>query len=266
MSVPSYLTTTYRFLEVANITDVQSIIDGIWPELQAMVWTNPSAGQYRSPNDAVGRFCKAVFTRVDQANLKLDMLNQNLASVGAFRIQIDTTGDGSMVRFYATPFGFMIDSYRSVALGYEAMGGAMLDQYPFNAALNLYYTWAQGFRTSIGGVGLGYYNYLSMKDGAYSPYQSSQRLYVGTSGSSIFPGYTQSGKTFFHPMECFSGTAYGGDMYAGRMYQMVALQVAARSWSNVYILPIDVGVTAQFRTIVGFTPGAYGFVWACRVG
>ena len=55
------------------MSDVQTIMDDIDHQVKnhtTPAWTNPSAGLYKSPVDAVGRFFDVLLTRVTQQKLE----------------------------------------------------------------------------------------------------------------------------------------------------------------------------------------------------
>ena len=73
MAAPAFLSSSFAYFERQGVSDVQTIMDDIDHQVKnhtTPAWTNPSAGLYKSPVDAVGRFFDVLLTRVTQQKLE----------------------------------------------------------------------------------------------------------------------------------------------------------------------------------------------------
>ena len=104
MSVPVFLASSYRYLELA-VTDVSDIIVAFRTE--AVVngvppWTEPSAALFKSPVDGLGRFHDVLLTRIAANNLECRVRDQLANIVTTLRMEIDGTGSTADQTVYGT--------------------------------------------------------------------------------------------------------------------------------------------------------------------
>jgi hypothetical protein len=91
MAAPAFLSSSFAYFERQGVSDVQTIIDDIHDRVlnhASPAWTNPSAGLYRSPVDAVGRFFDVLMTRVTQQKLEWRVRDYSANTICTRRINL----------------------------------------------------------------------------------------------------------------------------------------------------------------------------------
>src|SRR5512147_433054 len=96
MGVPAFLNSSYRYFCRVGVSDVQQIIDDFQTEVLANgpPWTNPSAGLYKSPVDADGRWMDILLTKISASKLEMRLRDQLGQTICTRRIN-NTSGAGN---------------------------------------------------------------------------------------------------------------------------------------------------------------------------
>ena len=79
MAPPIFLSSSFAYFNRQGVSDVQAIIDDIDTRLLAHspAWTKTSAGLYKSPVDAAGRFFDVLLTKINAQKLEMRVRDYN---------------------------------------------------------------------------------------------------------------------------------------------------------------------------------------------
>jgi hypothetical protein len=135
MSTPSYLATDFLKDTLLAIADVQSILDQLTTTLLTNLpvgsrWTQPVAGTYKSPPDAVGRFMRVVVSRISATRMQFKAEDQNLTTIIDGTLDLSALGNA---RIYAGTYHLAIET--QVGATYEFGHASLVDPRP--EALNV---------------------------------------------------------------------------------------------------------------------------------
>lgn len=150
MTVPAFLASSFRYLELTGISDVASVITSFRSETVtngSPVWTEPSAGVFRSPVDAAGRFMELTITRVDATTLQLVLKDQTAFTICTRRAYLEVAN--GKVRIFTGQFHAIIEFEQNAAT-WELLYAFILDQSPDAQGSNSYYVAGNGIRSSGG--------------------------------------------------------------------------------------------------------------------
>lgn len=246
MAAPTYLASTFRFLQLLGVSDVQTVMNNLAVELVAGGWTDEGSGTYKSPVDAVGRFFKANFVRVDSGNLQMIVSDQNAQTIGTRRCYGATNATWSI---FTGPFHIYLEANR-ISAAAEYMAGGILDFSPEAQSATTRYVYMNGYRNNLNATVNSNWTYWNMMDNvtiALTQRAMSPRAQVST----YAPAYDQSMNLVFHPLCMFASTASLVSAYAGRAYQMVLLwDYASESGTRVKV-PIDGSTLGEFMICRG---------------
>ena len=255
MSVPAFLNSSFRYLLVAGVTDVATIITSFESEVLANspAWTKNSAGDYTSPANANGRWFEVILTRIDQYTLDLLVKTWTGVSIisisGHYRMQIDTSATN--VRIFTGQYHFHIQSDRSTP---EHLCGGMLDLTPEAQDAHTVTIWAHGFRKGDSTTTYNDLQYSSMNDDQTVNSGVVRPFCVGNATQMHMTSF--SGAYLFEPVR---HAKYNDWRQYGRRYQYLMCDSGLSSGAVVTV-PIDAGVTGNF--IVLGVP-ATGYTKAC---
>jgi hypothetical protein len=93
MAAPVFLSSGFGFFERMGVTDVQTIIDDFEYQVThraSPVWTVVSAGLYKSPVDAAGRWFDMLLTRIAANKLEMRVRDAAGTTICTRRMQIGT--------------------------------------------------------------------------------------------------------------------------------------------------------------------------------
>lgn len=102
MAAPAFLSSSFAYFERQGVSDVQAIMDDIDQQVRTRTtpqWTNPGAGLYKSPVDAVGRFFDVLLTRVTQQKLEWRVRDYGANTICTRRISLPS-GNTWVVRLW----------------------------------------------------------------------------------------------------------------------------------------------------------------------
>lgn len=151
MTVPSFLQSSFFFNQDFNVTDVSTIITSLTTILttQTPAWTSPSAGVFKSPVDAAGRFMTITLVATTALRLSWVVTDQNNVVVCSREIDIDGT-PGDTVNYYSGQYHLYVETLRG---GTPEWAGAFMidpDPYALNSLQN--YVMGNAFRSAGGSV------------------------------------------------------------------------------------------------------------------
>jgi hypothetical protein len=264
MTAPAFLSSTYRFLKFAGVTDVQTILDNIAIELVASGWTDNGGGSYTSPVDAVGRFHTDVFTRVDADTLEMATTDQDGTALLSRRMEISAVaGTTSTVSLFTGQYHFHVEALWPTQV-VEHLCSGILDLSPEAQNAHTKYVYNAGWLTNAGGsAGPRTIVALCMIDNA-TPTQTVRCIDYTNIGGGGGVKYKQSGGIIFHPKEVFSTTATVSFAFCGRCYQHICVPDIFSPGSLIKI-PVD-GSTLGSFVVSGVPVSVYGgFLQAIRV-
>lgn len=247
MAVPNFLSSSFRYLLSAGVTDVNTIIANFESETVTNgnpVWTKPSAGLYQSPVNAQGRWFDVLLTRIDATTLEMRLRNWQGTTITTRRCYIDA--GGSNVRIFSGRNHFDIICERPTP---EAVGGGMLDLTPEAQDSHLDTIYGYGYRTAAGAVDGAGANWPWMANLAsgITPTLLGQVPATADGVRSLLK--TNAGTYLWIPCVL---AKYGG-VVCGTAYQRLVCSVELAAGSEVDV-PIDVGMTGTFIvTAIGAT-------------
>lgn len=244
MAVPSFLNSSYRYLERASVTDVDTCITDFRSETVtngSPQWTEPTANQFKSPPLPDGQYFIVVLSRISATRLGIKILDMLGNTVADRAIDIDAAG--TTVRCFTGQCHAWIDSARATP---ECGGGALVDISPDGVGLQLYRTIAWGTRDTSGAVNNAACSYWYMWDNAAS--SNGQRVNTAIAGSSYYTHKTVAGSSIFQPLLITTNIFGSNTRWVGRPYQMLTCPDDLGYGAEIDV-PIDAGVTGRFRVI-----------------
>ena len=128
MSVPTFLSTSHRYLRTNGVTDVDTIITDVRSECVtngSPAWTEPNTALFKSPIDASGRWFDVLLTRISATSLEMRVRDKNAVTVCTRRMYIDA--GGTDIQYCTGEMHFAIVSLRSPA---EFLIAGMIDMTP----------------------------------------------------------------------------------------------------------------------------------------
>jgi hypothetical protein len=264
MSVPGYLSSSYRSASYVTITDVNDIISNLRTELVTNnnpAWTETSpATTFKSPVDSDGRFFEIKLTRVAAQNLQMDVIDQNGVTVSQRRMQISSTFN--RITIFSGQYHVCIDAMRSDNTAEYLLAG-ILDFYPQPQSANARYTYGGGTRTTGDTASTNSWSYAGMLDNVTVSWFNRCNIWASPGSCPIC--YTLSGNILYHPREFFASTAALSFAYAGRGYQQIILPNSLGDFETLVKVPLSDSIAGQFRVAQGI-PGYMSQLLAYRVG
>jgi hypothetical protein len=239
MSIPIFLNSSFRYLQVLAATDVATIITNFGNEVLANSWTG--SNPWTSPADS-GRQIVVTLTRTSQYVLGCQVVAGGV-TICTVSVTIPSPTPGqATVHIFTGQFHFhiMVDAGQSGCLYVE---GGVLDLSP--EAQNAHTHFAYGNGSSIGTPSFNV-DYSYMVDNA----TAANVLRMNTqqaSNSATGANQTMNGSRIYKPRQFWcTPTGAGTQRYAGRCYQQLVLNGTLPANSEM-IVPIDVGVTGTFK-------------------
>lgn len=249
MAVPTFLASSHRYLRTNGVTDVDTIIADVLSELVTNgdpAWTEVSAGLYKSPVDADGRWFDILLTKIDADTLEMRVRDKNGTTVGTRRMDITAAGTDVLVCTGENHFGIV--SLRATP---EYLLAGMLDLSPEAQTAHLGYVFAGGYRDSGGSAdSSGKFDWLCLLNINTSTYGANWYGEYPTTEGGHDISMTVSGAYTFRPFIAHGIAAGNVNRQFGRAHQMFIGQ-ATLSAGTLYDVPIDTDVTAKFTKIGG---------------
>lgn len=185
MTVPTFLQSSFFFNQTLNVTTVATIISDLTTILTGQVpaWTSPSAGVFKSPVDAAGRFMLLTVVATSATRLEWKVTDQNNLVVCDREIDIDGA-PGDTVNYYTGQFHAYVEVLRAPTP--EWAGAMMLDPDPYALNTNQNYVMGNAFRNT-GGANDGqagqWAQWFMIENGASANRSRTRDWSVGSDGS-----------------------------------------------------------------------------------
>lgn len=244
MAVPTFLATVFRYLSVAGVTDVAAIITNFRSEVITNgTWTEPSAGLFKSPPDADGRFFDILLVATTATRLQFRVRNQSATVL--FDREIDIDGAGTEVRIYTGPYHAWIESVRATP---EVAFGTLLDLTPDLQTAHSNYVAGNAKRTSAGADDGNFGNIGQVASfDAGVPAFASRLMTMDQAGGVVVPKLTPSGDQIAYPAELAANMS-GLQRMIGRLFQAYMVDASLAFGAEV-TFPIDTATSAVFKVI-----------------
>ena len=265
MGVPTFLNSSYRYFCRVGVSDVQQIINDFQAEVLANTpaWTNPSAGLYKSPVDADGRWMDVLLTKISASKLEMRLRDQLGQTLCTRRIN-NTSGAGNAWTVHIITGQYHMNISVDSGTGWEGFGASMLDQTPEAQGSNARYVCGGGLRSNSDVID-SYWSairWFMMDNNAAAYAERVTQWYCTISAAALF---TLNGTRIIRPM---------GHVDQARRADLLPqvprprLPVRARrdgiATGSKLTLPIDVGLSGLF--FVAAVPTGASSKVAIRIG
>ncbi|MGA2261712.1 MAG: hypothetical protein ABSH28_09775 [Acidobacteriota bacterium] len=262
MSVPVFLNSSFYYFERKGVSDVQTIMDDFENQVlhvNVPAWSKPSAGLYKSPVDANGRWYDVLFTRITQQKLEMRLRDATGVTVCTRRINCPTANSWN-VHIFTGEHHMHID-VDAVSAVVEVLFAGMLDPTP-DAAHNKY-VYGNGSRSTADYADSSCdVAHSFMIDNATPGYGFRTTSY-GT-GNYTYALLSMNGSRIYRPVGLWcrpTGENYTS-RFAGRRYNSL-LTESTLAWGAKVTIPIDIGLSGLFR--VTGVPTAYSAKIVIRI-
>lgn len=251
MAIPAFLGSTWKYSFIGGISDVQSLMDRFATDAVSMGWTGGGGGLYTSPTDGVGRFFSVTLTRVTQQKLQMDVRDQSSVVVSQRRINCPSTNAWAG-RIFVGEYHAVIDC-EMFSSAPEAVGGGILDLSPEAQNAHGKYVFGFGYRNSSDTAASNSCLFAAMVDNVTATLASRCIRYGNSGSGSNGPFRMTSDERIWRPQCLYVVPTGGGSaLYAGRAYQCL-VSYSDMQEGAIFTVPIDVGTTAKFMSILGWT-------------
>lgn len=247
MAVPTFLGSSYYYIEIPGISDVQTIIDEFDDQVMlhnVPAWTEAVPGTFASPVDADGRFFDVTFTRTSQYKLDLALRDQLGNTICTRRLTIPSTNKVT-ARIFTGQYHYYIDvENASVAPGY--LHGGILDLSPEAQNAHTHFVYGNGSFTTADAITSAAWTNEFMMDNA--TIGATQRVVTWKGASIVSIGnYTINGARVYRPKElyCRPTGETSTSKWAGRCYQQLLVPSGLAQGCKI-VIPIDIGTTGTF--------------------
>lgn len=243
MAVPTYLASSFYYIETTPIADVADIITEFRDQAlnhNTPVWTEPSAGLFKSPPDGSSRWFDMLLTKIAASNLECRVRDSGGTTVLTGRMQI---GAAAVVRIYTGQFHFHIEAVGGTP---EYVRGGIVDLSPESQIAHSQWAYAYTYRDTADAPRTNQWDYSFMNDnGTYATYRrglgfclaSGSKELRSPSGAMIFGAFGVLAKVM-------AGTDY---RYAGRHYQHVVCPDEVPG--GEFVVPTDVNSFGTFKVL-----------------
>ena len=263
MTAPAFLSSTYRYLSVQNITDVSTIISTLDTELVAAGWTSNGGGSYTSPVDAAGRFHTDVFTRVSQGVLSMLTKDQGNVTISTSRLSINiSAGFSNIVIFMCGQYHLHVEAQLPDGT-FSYLASGILDESPEAQNAHNKYVYHQGSLNSGGTAQNSNVFYLWMIDNA-TPGNVARVVDFVQNNNNAATRLTLSGNPIMRAKEVACSTAILTLPIAGRLYQHLFVPNTVFRAGAIVQLPIDGATLGTFYVCGG--PAGSWYYQAVRIG
>jgi hypothetical protein len=250
MAAPVFLLSSFVYFERQGVSDVQTIIDDIGQQVlnhASPAWTNPSAGLYKSPVDAVGRFFDVLLTRVTQYKLEWRVRDYLANTICTRRINLPSANLWVVHLWFGE--NHLEVGVECGSAAPEFLTAGLLDCSPDAQNSHTHNVYGHGSRTSAD-VADGYATviYAVMWDNnaggavntvrlqTFSPQSYGQAAVVTMNGARIYR------EAAYFALATGETSNY---KIAGRRYQTLICDANLPHFSRVTV-PIDIGVSGTF--------------------
>lgn len=251
MAVSPFLATTFRFLEVTGVTDVQTIIDNVRTELVTNLgWTEPVANRFKSPVDAAGQFMEVSLLRNAATELEMTVFD----TVGrSFSRELQISGTVS-VRFLTGSHHFYVEN----VTGAEYLWANILSLDPEAESAHDQNVVGNGSRSTGGSLGSNNVTFVNIvNSGSYILAQKVLSFYIPDESLASFdPPETLNKSRLWIPVFLMSGAATFGGVVMGRCYQMLVVSSTLIVGAEV-VVAIDEATTGTFKVLGIPTANSY---------
>jgi hypothetical protein len=244
MSVPAYLSSSFRFKETSTkITDVNDIITLFRDEVvnqNSPAWADMGGNLFQSPADASGRWFDVLLTRIAAANLEMRIRDNTGTGVLVGRMQLNASGN--MIRVFSGQCHFHIETVGngSGSTDPEFVEGGLLDLSPDSQAAHLTYAWGYSYRMNNDST----WTYYGLRTVALATYSTGQWIMLiggyGRSGQMKTPS---GGYLFTHVGICRDASGY-----VGRQYQAMLCDKSL-AFGSEFVVPLDTGTYGTFKVV-----------------
>jgi hypothetical protein len=254
MAVPNFLSSNFRYLSTAAVTDVNTIIADLMAELvtgpaAADKWTDvggAGTGPFKSPVNSIdGSYITMVCTRISATRISYTTTDSFATLMQNVDTRQDIDAGGTEIRYFTGPNHCCVDSVRATP---EAFHVARLDVWPETSG-KIKTSWhaSQGPRNASGTLtATAWTNSFCMAIGgtAYSANPTFSVPRFNTNASTTTRFVTPSGAYVFTPWEIADNTT---NIVMGRLPQAVLIDSVALNHGNEVTLTLDTGVTGIFK-------------------
>lgn len=254
MTVPAFLDTSFRFLEVASVSDVDTIITNARTELVTNLgWTEPVANRFKSPVDSAGQFFEVLLTRVSATELEMEVFD----TVGrSFSRELQISGTVT-VQIFSGSHHLYIEN----VTGGEYLWGTLLSLSPDADSAHDHNVLGNGFRDTAGTASQNNVTFVFHVEGN-SFAATEDVLKPNNRGQSgvLIPPETVSGVNLWYPVFFKNGNS-GAGRFLGRAYQMLLVSSTFAAGSEV-TLELDDTTSGTFKVVN--VPSADNYRFAFR--
>jgi len=247
MAIPSYMNLTPHYSQIMA-TDATSIITQFRTQTVTNGgWDEPSAGVFKCPVTAGGRFFEIELTASDADTLQGVVTDQNGSTICTVKANIETAPLLTQVRIFSSEYYCHIDITRNSTTVHEFLRAGMLDPYPIDEAAVSTYVYGHGSRNSTGSVASNALSYLFMSDSG-----SIKERVANCTGmtQTVYLYQSLSGAWIFRPTFVYE---QNNTLIYGRLYGHYYCSPLIASGA-VFDIPIDASTTAQFMCPAGPFP------------
>ncbi|MGA2261713.1 MAG: hypothetical protein ABSH28_09780 [Acidobacteriota bacterium] len=251
MSIPTYLSSTFRYKETLAVVDVQTIINDLYVELVTNGgWTCTVGGSgqtpttFKSPARADGLFLTIQCTRTSATRIAYVVRDHNGMLVNN---QTDTRQDidvaGSTVHYFTGPFHFCVNTERATP---ECFYCGLADQTPEPISIpRPTYFASYGPRDTSGTwVVNGYWSYLYIMSMGATSYVGNASRAILRACTDSFLRKTMSGALLCEPLELTDGAG----IFMGRAYQAMIVD-SSLAFAAEATIPLDDNNTGVFKVV-----------------
>lgn len=259
MTIPTYLNTNIRYKRDATVTDVQTIINSIVAEAQAITpaWSNPLSGKIVSPADADGRQVTVQFNKISATVLEMVVTDGQGRSVTK-RANIAVAG--SNIDYFTGPYSFYIDWFNADNSNSEGHYVSLLDLSPeLQTAHNkwvvmhgsrlsggTFQDWNVGhpaFVNSTGAFGVVAGSYLY-------PFGNNRTINNGGIGGGKLATRTPAGSNYWYPViQIGDPVSAGVYRIYGKWFQALLCNSGIFAAGSEVSVPVDESTTGVFRVL-----------------
>lgn len=251
MAVPVFLASSHYYDSVADVDDVQDIIDALGTILKtnnSPAWTEPSAGTFQSPVDDLGRYFRVAVSRVDIDTLQCVTTDQYGTTIATRRLDIEASGSPAVeVKIYSGQYHLWIDAMRATPENFRA---GILDLSPQTQDAWSTSVYCCGYRNNVGTITYGENRSLNISGVSNSNALVIFPISDTREGMKTDP----AGNVLTFPVMVRNASS----QILGRMYQVLHSSADIAYGAEVTV-PIDSNLTAKFRAagVLPFSGGQH---------
>lgn len=243
MAVPQFLSVAYRYLKLTAVTDVQTIIDNVYAELIANLWTCTAGGSGLTPTTMLSPLradrlrLSITLTRTSATQLTLSVADDLGLAVTKVDQVLEIAAGGNEVYLCTGAYFCYIASHQGSPIHLFVCG--VLDNAPYASLAEPRPAY---FATGNIAFWEDLYTWAIDLDDYDASYREVKRFNNWTSNQSFI---SLSGAYMFCPAEIMD---VGEAILLGRLPQIVLLEDSIADFTEL-IVPIDTGVTGTFVVV-----------------